>query len=178
VEETDRSELDSIRREWPASEVDHGNNLAAGRSGRQVYDTNDDHRSMMQAGVLMCPGLRHELCGHRILVGSDLRDTVHSVLFDSVTVPSGSKTLTDQASQQIRFVIPRSRKTRVKPRSRKTRVKFSGSVVPVGSFRVIIMAASHFADRRWPEVYGELAHGQPWVSAHSAAAAHRGGSAA
>lgn len=105
AQETDWSDLDSIRREWPASELDGNKDLAAWRSGRQIYDANDVYGPMMQAGALMCQALRHALYGPGILPDRDLRETVHSVLFASLTKPPDGRTLTDQASRQIRLAL-------------------------------------------------------------------------
>ncbi len=105
AQETDWSDLDSIRREWPAGELDANQDLAAWRSGRQIYDANDDYGSMMQAGALMCQALRHELYGPGVLSGRDLPETVHSVLFASLSKPPDGRTLTDQASRQIRLAL-------------------------------------------------------------------------
>src|SRR5712691_10767648 len=93
----DWSEIDSVRREWPVGELNPNADLSAWKSGRRVYDANDDYQSVMHAGALMCQALRHELYGNGILAGSDLPETVHSVLFASVTAPPDGKTLTDQA---------------------------------------------------------------------------------
>jgi hypothetical protein len=114
MEETDRSELDSIRREWRASELDLDNDPPRGGLDGRCTTTNDDYRSMMQAGALMCQALRHELHGHGIPVGSDLREIVHGRLFAWVTVLPDGKTLTEQASRQIRLARPRSRKIELK----------------------------------------------------------------
>ncbi len=105
MEETDWSQVDSIRGEWPVGELDADNDLAAWRAGQRVYEANDDYRSMMQAGALMCQALQHELYGQGILAGSDLPETVHSVLFASITAPPDGWTLTDQASRQIRLAM-------------------------------------------------------------------------
>jgi tetratricopeptide (TPR) repeat protein len=105
VSATDWSAIDSVRREWPASELNPDTDLAAWQSGRRVYDANDDYQSMMRAGALMCQALRHELYENGILAGSDLPETVHSVLFASVTAPPDGKTLTDQACRQIRLAL-------------------------------------------------------------------------
>jgi len=103
AEKTDWSRLDSVRGEWPAGDLDPDRDLATWRSGRRMYDANDDYRSMMQAGDLMCQALRHSLYGPGILAGGDLPDTVHSVLWASLSKPPDGRTLTEQAMRQIRL---------------------------------------------------------------------------
>jgi TPR repeat protein len=105
VSAIDWSAIDSVRREWPVAELDADADFAAWRSGRQVYAEYDDYQSMMRAAALMCQALRHELYGNGILAGSDLPETVHSVLFASVTAPPGRKTLTDGARRRIRLAL-------------------------------------------------------------------------
>jgi len=101
----DWSEIDSVRQEWPAGELNPDADFAAWKSGQQVYDANDDYQSMMRAGALMCQALRHELYGNGILAGSDLPGTVHSVLWASVTTPPDGRTLSGQARRQIRLAL-------------------------------------------------------------------------
>lgn len=103
VSSVDWSDLGMIRREWPAAELDSAADLAACRSGQQIYDANDDYYSMIRAGALMCQALRHDLYGDGILAGADLPGAVLSVLFASTATPPDGVTLTYQARKQLRL---------------------------------------------------------------------------
>ena len=105
VSAIDWSAIDSVRREWPVAELDADADFTEWRSGRQVYAAYDDYQSMMRAAALMCQALRHELYGNGILAGSDLPETIHSVLFASITAPPGRKTMTDGPRRRIRLAL-------------------------------------------------------------------------
>ena len=99
------SDIEEVRREWPASDLDATADLKAWREGQHIYDRNDDYQSMMRAGRLMCRALRHHLYGEGILAAQEFPETAHSVLFASSILPSDDHALTEQARSQLRLAL-------------------------------------------------------------------------
>ena len=51
----------------------------------------------------MCRALRHELYGRGILIGTDLPNTTHRVLFGSCFSPPDNQTFPDSVRAQVRL---------------------------------------------------------------------------
>lgn len=102
---TDWAEVENVRREWPAEDLERDADLAAWRQGNQIYEANDDYASMMRAGGLMSRALRHSLYGDRLLPESDLFETTHRVLFSSAFPPPDGRTLLPEAAAQLRLAL-------------------------------------------------------------------------
>ena len=70
----DWSQLENVRRERPAYDLEPKADLEPWREGMQIYET-ATIRVDGQAAGLMCRALRHELNGRDILIGTDLSNT-------------------------------------------------------------------------------------------------------
>src|SRR5262249_24469744 len=105
VATVDWSDIEMIRREWPSSGMDPVADLEAWRAGQQLYAANDDYRSMIRAGELMCQALRHNLYGQGVLRAQELPATVHSVLYAACTRPPGTPTMPEQVRRQMRLAL-------------------------------------------------------------------------
>lgn len=136
----DWSDLASIRHEWPASGLNPDSDLAAWRSGWQVYEANDDYQSMMRVAALMCLALRHHLYGRGVLAGSDLPETVHRVLFASLTVPADRKTLSEQARRQIRLALTVMKKHGWQPASMRGNGAMESPFFQAGNYILLSVA--------------------------------------
>ena len=102
---TDWSQIDAVRAEWPPTDLDAMADLSAWRQGMQLYETRDDYSSMIEAGALMCRALRHQLYGSGILVGGDLPETTHRVLFAASTAPPDGQSFPTPVAAQLRLAL-------------------------------------------------------------------------
>ena len=99
----DWSLLESIRAEWPSGDFDSEADFASWREGMQLYESRDDYGSMIRAGGLMCRTLRYELYGRGVLVGRDLPETIHRVLFSSCFPPPDGRSFPRGVAAQVRL---------------------------------------------------------------------------
>lgn len=102
---TDWADVENVRREWPAEDLDPDADLAAWRDGNQVYEANEDYGSMMKAGALMARALRHSLYGDGLFAKADHMQTTHRVLFSSAFPPPDGRTLLPEAAAQLRLAL-------------------------------------------------------------------------
>ncbi len=99
----DWSQLEVVRAEWPASDLDAAADLASWREGMALYDSRDDYASMIEAGRQMCRALRHHLYGRGVLFGTDLPNTTHRVLFASCSSPPDGSSFPENVRAQVRL---------------------------------------------------------------------------
>jgi hypothetical protein len=101
---TDWSNIESIKAEWPRSELDPEVDLQRYRQALQLYER-DDYPSMMECANLMAMALAHSLYGRGILRGDDLVNTLHKTLYCALCAPPDGRTFAESAQKALRLAL-------------------------------------------------------------------------
>jgi TPR repeat protein len=114
LEARSRYRIDTIRAEWPASDLDQESDLARWREGMALYAA-EDYSSMKRCAELLSPALAHCLYGVGFLRGPDLPETVHRVLFASLFPPPDCQTVAPTSERAARLALTLLREYRWQP---------------------------------------------------------------
>jgi TPR repeat protein len=97
-------DIESIREEWPKSELDVPRDLDAWNRAKVLFE-NDDYDSMMSCAKYFSFALAHNLYGPGILPESEIVHTVNSILYSSVAPPPDGQTFVDMARKCARLAL-------------------------------------------------------------------------
>lgn len=139
--ETDWSDIEKIRKEWPLSALDPQADLVKWQEGWALYE-NDDYRSMMRCATLLATALAHSLYGEGIIHGEDLPNTVFRTLYASLEAPPDGRTFAESAQRAARLALTLVRENGWQPSSMGGSGLFDKLIMDKGNFMLLTTATS------------------------------------
>lgn len=141
------ADINAIRSEWPESQLNAEEDLRAWQEGIRLYD-NDDYASMMRCANLLSQALAHSLYGEGILRGTDLPETVHKVLYCSLSAPPDGRTFNDTAQRPARLALTIIRENGWQPAGMGGSGLYDQMIMDKGNY-MLLTAAVAPGDRAW-----------------------------
>lgn len=141
------SDIENIRKEWPASQLDHQDAITKWQQAMMLYD-NDDYGSMMQCASLFSTALAHFLYGEGILHGDDFPNTVFKTLYSCLKAPPDGKTFAETAQRGARLVLTLIRENGWQPPSMGGQGLFDNLIMDKGNY-ILLSTAIGPPNRPW-----------------------------
>lgn len=137
----DWSDIESIRKEWPASALDTQADLGKWQEGMALYER-DDYPSMMRCATLLATALAHSLYGPGIVQGDDFPNTIFRTLYASLEAPPDRQTFADSARRAARLALTLIRENGWHPESMGGSGLFDQLIMDKGNFMLLTTATS------------------------------------
>jgi hypothetical protein len=146
---TDWSNIENIRAEWPAAQLDPQADLEKWQLGVALYN-NDDYPSMMECASLLPTALAHHLYGEGLLRGEAFPDTMFKTLYASLSKPPDGQTFAPVARRAVRLVLTLLRENGLQPKSMRGQGLLPEEfMMDKGNYMLMSMAVAPNADRPW-----------------------------
>jgi hypothetical protein len=134
-----RFKIETIRAEWPTTDLDENADLDKWREGMELY-AEEDYDSMRRCAELLAPALAHCLYGIGILRGSDLPETIHRVLFTAIFPPPDGQTFAYTSERAARLALTVMREYSWQPASMGGTGRFDAFFDDTGNYLLLASA--------------------------------------